>query len=104
MDILAISTALKFYRSCLPGNSPGHFNIYSCLNKHLHKAVDYHVRYTHSFHKFDPKRFSISTPQKGKPDYLWIFDPIDGVASSIQHIISDIYDVLTSIKYMVEAQ
>ena len=36
--------------------------------------------------------------------YLLIFDTIDGVSSPIERIIYDTYDLLTSIKYIVEAE
>ena len=55
-------------------------------------------------HKFDPKCFSIATPKKGTSDHLRIFDPIDGVYTSRKQIISDMYDVLTPIKYILEAE
>ena len=61
-------------------NIPELCNIDSCLKADLHKEVDCHVRYTHSLHKFYPKKFSIEIPKKGKQAYLKIFDPIDGVA------------------------
>ena len=64
--------------------------------------MDCHVRYTNSLHKLDPKRFSITTQKKGTSAYLWVFDPIDSVAPSSEWIISDTYDVLASIKYIVE--
>ena len=50
------------------------------------------------------KTFSIATPKKVISSYLQIFDTIDGVASSIERIIYDTYDLLTSIKYIVEAE
>ena len=59
---------------------------------------------THSQHKLDPKKFSIATPKKGSSAYPRTFDTIGGVASSIEHIIYDTYDLLTSIKYIVEAE
>ena len=43
-------------------------------------------------------------PKKVTSAYLWIFDPIDGVAPSRKCIIYHTYDVLTSIKYIVEAE
>ena len=64
--------------------------------------MDYHVRYTHPLHKFDPKRFSIAMPKKVTSTYLLIFDLIDDAAPSSKHIISDTYDVRTSIKYIAE--
>ena len=64
--------------------------------------MDYHVQYKKLLHRLDPKKFSIATTKKGASYYLRIFDPIDDVAPSIEHIISDTYDVLTSIKYIVE--
>ena len=66
--------------------------------------MDYHVRYTHSLHKLDPKEFNIATPKKGTSAYPRIFDPIDGVAPSSKGIISDTYDVIKSIKYIVDAE
>ena len=48
--------------------------------------------------------FSITTPKKGTSSYLQIFDIIDGVAPTIEKIIYDMYDLLTSIKYIVEAE
>ena len=50
------------------------------------------------------KRFGIGTPKKLTLAYLLIFDPIYGVAPSIERIISDTHDVLTSIKYSMEAE
>ena len=104
MDIFTSNPVLKRYRSCPPDNILESCNLGYCLNKGLHKAVDFHVRYTHSQHKLDPKRFSIATPKKGTSAYLSIFDTIDGVAPSIEKIIYDTYDLLTSIKYIVEAE
>ena len=48
--------------------------------------------------------FSIVTPKKGTSAYLWISVTIDGIAPSIERIISDTYAVLTPIKYIVEAK
>ena len=61
--------------------------------------MDFHVRYTHSLPKFDPKVFIIVTPKKVTSDYIWIFDPIDGVAPSNKQIIYDTYYLLASINY-----
>ena len=61
MDIFTIKTVLKRYRGRPPGNIRELFYLDSCLNKDLHKLVDYHVRYTHSLLKLDPKKFSIAT-------------------------------------------
>ena len=80
IDLFSSNPILKRYRSCPPGNSPELCNIDSCLNGDLHKAVDFHVMYTHSLHKLDKKMFSNATPTKGTSSYLRIFDPIDGVA------------------------
>ena len=102
MDLFASDSILKRYRVRSHGNIPELFNIDFCLNKDFHKAVDCHVRYTHSLHKLDSKRFSIETPNKVTSAYLRIFYPIDDIAPSIERIISDMYDVLTSIKYIVE--
>ena len=104
MDILDINPFLKRYRGRSPGNSPELWNIDSCLNEYLYKAVDFHVWYKNSFHKLGPKTFSIATPKKVTPAYLHIFDSIAGVAPSSKRIISDTYDVLKSIKYIVEAE
>ena len=102
MDLFASIPVVKRYRGRPPGNSPELYYLDSCLNKDFHKAVDCHVRYTHSLHKLDSKRFSIETPKKVTSAYLRIFYPIDDIAPSIERIISDMYDVLTSIKYIVE--
>ena len=102
MDLFSINPVLKHYRSHPPGNIPELCNIDSCLNKDLHKAADFHVRYNHSLHKLYPKHFSIETSKKGTSAYLRMFDPMDGFYPSRKHIISDTYDVLTSIKYIVE--
>ena len=64
--------------------------------------MDFHVKYTHSSHKYDPKTFSISTLKRVTSAYLRIFDTIDGVALSSKRIISNTYYVFTSIKYIVE--
>ena len=104
MDLFASDPALQRYRGHPSGNSPEHFNTDSCLNTDLQKAVDCHVRYTHSLHTIYSKQFSITTPKKVTPYYLRIFDPIDGVAPSSKRIICDTYDALTSIKYIVEAE
>ena len=48
MDIFTINPVLKLYRSCPPGNIPEICNLDYCINKDLQKAVDFHVRYTHS--------------------------------------------------------
>ena len=85
------------------GNSSELCNIDSHLNKYLHKAVDFHFRYTNSLHKLCLKKFSIASPKKGTSAYFRIFDPIGGVVLLIEHIISNMYDVLTSIKDTVEA-
>ena len=78
------------------------FIILFLSKKYFHKVVDCHVRYTHLLHKLSPKKFSIATPKKGTSDYLWIFDPIDGIAPSSEWIISNMYDVITSTKYIVD--
>ena len=95
MDIFTTNPVLKRYRSCPPGNSPELCNLDSFLNKYLHKAVDFHVRYTYSLHKIDLKKFSIYTPKKVTSAYLCIFVPIDGVNPQSEPIIYDTYDVLT---------
>ena len=102
--LLASKPALNRYRNCPHGNIPELFNLGSFLDIFFHKAVNCHVRYTHSLHTLDPKQFSIATPKKEIPAYLWIFDPIDGVDPSSKHIISYMYDGITSIKYIVEAE
>ena len=94
----------KHYINHPPGNSPELCNINSCLNEDLHNAVDCYVRFTHSLHKLYPKKFSIATSKKVTSAYLWIFDPIDGIAPSINWIILYKYDVLTSTYYIVEAE
>ena len=66
MGLFSSNPILKHYRSHPPGNSPELYNIDSCLNEDLHKAVDFCVRYTHSLHKLDPKTFSIENKIKGK--------------------------------------
>ena len=104
MDLFARNPVLKFYRGRPPGNIPEICNRDSCLNKDLHKAVDFYVRYTHLLHKLDPKKFSIATPKKRTSAYLRIFGPIDGVYPSSERIISNTYDVLTPINYIVEAE
>ena len=95
MDIFTREPVLKCYKIHPPGNIPELCDIDSCPNKYLHKAVDCHVRYTHSFHKLDPKRFSISTLKKLIPAYIKILDPIEGIDPSSERIISDTYYVLT---------
>ena len=55
-------------------------------------------------HKLYPKKFSIATPKKVTLAYLWIFNPIDGIATSSKRIISDTYDELTPVKNIVEAK
>ena len=72
MNLFASNPVLKRYRIRPPGNSPELFNLDSFLNKCLHKAVYFRVRYTHSLHKLDPKNISIETPKKGTSAYLWI--------------------------------
>ena len=104
MDLFASIPDLKDYRGNPLGNSPELFNFDYYPKTDFHKALCYHVRYTHSLHKFDSKRFSTSTPKKGTSAYPQIFDPIDIVDPSSKWIISDTYDVLTSIKYIVEAE
>ena len=100
--LFATNPVLKRYRGRPPRNNPELFNIDSCLNEYFHKAVDFNVMYTHSLHKLDLKFFIISTPRKGTSSCLWTFYPIDRVAPSSKRIISDTYDVLTSIKYIME--
>ena len=51
-----------------------------------------------------PKTFSIATPKKVTSSYLHIFDPIGGIAPSSEGIIPNTYDVLTSTKYIDEAE
>ena len=104
MDIFSRDPILKGCRGCPPGNIPELYNLDSCPNQYFHKVVCCHVRYTHSLHKFYLKRFSIATPKKGTSTYLRIFDPIDGVTPPSKRTISDMYDVLTSIQYIVEAK
>ena len=73
IDLFATNPVLKRYRGRPPGNIPELCNSDSCSNEDLHKSVDYHVRYTHSLHKLDPKTCSIATPKKGTPSYLHFF-------------------------------
>ena len=104
INLFTSNPVLKRYRGRPPGNILELYNLGSCLNTDLQKAVDCHVRYTHSLHTIYSKQFSITTPKKVTPYYLRIFDPIDGVAPSSKRIICDTYDALTSIKYIVEAE
>ena len=104
MDIIASNPVLKWYRSRPTGNILELCNIDSCLNEDLHKAVECHVRYTHSLHKLYPKKFITITLKKGTSEYLRILDSIDGVATSRKWIISNMYDLLTSIKYIMESK
>ena len=69
------------------------------LGKHIHSII-----YLRNCLIIDPKKFSIATPKKGISAYLWIFDAIDGVTPSIEKIIYNTYDLLTSIKYIMEAE
>ena len=48
MNLYTSYPGLKRYRSRTDGISPEHCNIDLCLNEDLHKAVDFHVRYTRS--------------------------------------------------------
>ena len=80
MDIFTSDPLLKRYIGLPHGNIPELCNLDFCIKKDSHKAVDFHVRYTHSLHKSDPKKFSIDTPKKGTSAYLRIFGPIDGVS------------------------
>ena len=82
MDIFDSNPVLKSYRGRPPGNIPELCNIDSYINEYFHKSVEFHVWYTNSLHKLDPKIFSIAMPKKETSAYLWIFDPIDGVAPS----------------------
>ena len=66
MYLFSRDLLLKHYRGRPPENIPELCNIDSCLKEYFYKAVDCHVRYTHSLHKFDPEFFSIATPKKGK--------------------------------------
>ena len=102
MDIFASNPVPKCYRVRPPGNSQELCNLDSCRNKYLHKEVVCHVWYTNPLHKLYPKIFSIATLKKGTLAYLIIFNPIDSVAPSSKVILSNRYDVLTSIKYIVE--
>ena len=95
MNLFIRNPFLKRYRARPPGNIPELCIIDSYLNKDLHKAVDFHVRYTYSLHKIDLKKFSIYTPKKVTSAYLCIFVPIDGVNPQSEPIIYDTYDVLT---------
>ena len=104
IDIFASDPVLKRYRGRPPGNSPELCNIDSCIKKKLQREVDFHVRYTHSFHKLYLKKFSIETPKKRTSKYLQIVDPIYGVNPLIKCIISDTYDILTKIMYIMEAK
>ena len=94
MDILTSNPVLKLYRGCPHRNSLELCNLDSCINKDLHKAVDDHVRYTHSLHKLDLKKFIIEMSKKRTIAYLWIFDPIDSVAPSSERIMYNTYGVL----------
>ena len=82
IDPFSSNPVLKRYRGRAPGNSPELFNIDSCLHEYFHKAVDYHIRYTHSLHKLYPICLSTATPKKGTSAYLRIFDTIDVVVPS----------------------
>ena len=104
MDLFTSGLVLKQYRDRPPGNSLELSNLDSCPNKDFHKAVECHVWYKNSLHKLDTKKFSIATPKKGTSSYLQIFYPIDSITTSSKRIISDMFDVLTSIKYIVEAE
>ena len=104
MDIFASNPVPKCYRVRPPGNSQELCNLDSCRNKYLHKEVVCHVWYTNPLHKLYPKIFSIATLKKGTSAYLQIFDPIDGISPTSKRIISNTYDVLTSINYIVEAE
>ena len=82
MNLFIGNPFLKRYRARPPGNIPELCNIDSYLNKDLHKAVDFHVRYTHSLHTLDPKKFSNATLKKRTSSYLCKFDPIDSIDPS----------------------
>ena len=79
-------------------------NIDYYLNKDLHKAVDFHVRYTHSLHKLNPKKFSIATSRKVTSAYLRILGPIDDVTPSSKRIICETHDLLTLIDYIMKTK
>ena len=104
MYLFSSDPFLKCCRGRPPGNIPELCNLDSCLNEYFHKAVDFCASYTHSLNNLDPKKFSTAIPNKWTSYYLCIFDPIDGISPSSEQIICDRYDVLTSIKYIVEAE
>ena len=104
IDLFVRKPFLKQCKGCPPRNIPEICNIYSCLNKDLHKAVDFHFWYTYSLHKLYPKGLSIWNPKKVTSAYFWIFGIIYNVTPSNEWIISDTYGVLTSIKYIMEAK
>ena len=104
IDLFASNPLIKRYIGRPSWNILELCNIDFCLNKDLHKAVYCHVSYTHSLHKLYLEKFSIAMSKKGTPDYLRIFDIIDSAATSSKQIISDMYDVLISIKYIMEAE
>ena len=94
IDLLSSNPVLKWHISRPSGNILELCNLDSYLNIDFHKGVDCHVRYTDFLHELDPAKFIIATPKKGTPDYLQIFDSIDGVYPSSEYIISNTYDVL----------
>ena len=94
---------MKAYIGRPAGNSPELCNLDSNLNQDVHLSVDMNVRYTESYHKDDPRKFSITTPKKGTSAYLRIFDPgPKGIAPTSERILQDTSGVLEAIMIIIE--
>ena len=62
--ILASESILERYKGSPHGNGPELCNNDSRLKEDLHKAVYFHVRYTHLLQKFDPKKLLLQLQRK----------------------------------------
>jgi hypothetical protein len=81
------------------GNSPENMPWDTLLNQDVKKAVKHHVNLTHDLHEDDPKKFTISTPNRGSSAFCRVLENIP----TSKRIIHDVRKVFESLEIVRNA-
>jgi hypothetical protein len=70
------------------------------LNQNVKAGVERHVAMTHDLEEGDPRKFSISTPQRGSSAFTRVLESVP----SSERIIHDVRNVFTSLEIVRKAK
>ena len=99
-DLHSDDQSLSAYLHRPVGNSPENMPWDTSLNQDVKKAVEHHVNLTHELEENDPKKFSISTPNRGSSAFLRVLEEIP----TSKRIIHDVKKVLVSLEIVRKAR